>query len=359
MAANYSLKSVRELVLLSYADDLIDDEEYIILNELNESRESYPYWKYDRFDINNFDDAQCQVDFRFKKNDLATLVAVFGLPEKIITSQRTVCSGLEGLCVLLKRLAFPCRYTDMASLFGRNPTEICLIFNTVIDFMYETHCHRLKNWNQPILQPQKLKEYCDAIYQKGSPLNNCFGFIDGTVRGIARPEVDQRVVYNGHKKKHALKYQSLVLPNGLVGNFARPYEGRKHDATMLYESGLLVQLENHAWFNRQPLCIYGDPAYRLSVHLQAPFRNANITPDQHAYNKAMSAVHVSVEWLFGLISNYFKLVDFQKMQKVGLSAVGKIYVTCALLQNAHTCLYGNIVSEYFDCQPPTLQQYFA
>ena len=85
----------------------------------------------------------------------------------------------------------------MASLFGRNPTEICLIFNTVIDFMYETHFQRLNTRNQPILQPQKLKEYSDAIHQKGSPLVNCFISIDGTVREIARPQIDQRVVYNG------------------------------------------------------------------------------------------------------------------------------------------------------------------
>ena len=100
-------------------------------------------------------------------------------------------------------------------------------------------------WNQPILQPQKLKEYCDAIHQKGSPLDNCFGFINGTVRGIARPQVDQRIVYNGHKKP-CPQISKFSVANGLVGKNV----GRKHDAIMLYESGLLVQLENHAWFNR-------------------------------------------------------------------------------------------------------------
>ena len=49
-----------------------------------------------------------------------------------------------------------------------------------------------------------------------------FGFIDGTVRPIARPGENQRVVYNGHKTVHALKYQSVVLPNGLIGNMYGP-----------------------------------------------------------------------------------------------------------------------------------------
>ena len=47
---------------------------------------------------------------------------------------------------------------------------------------------------------------------------NCFGFVDGTVRPIARPGEHQRVMYNRHKRVHALKFQSLALPNGLIGN---------------------------------------------------------------------------------------------------------------------------------------------
>ena len=63
-----------------------------------------------------------------------------------------------------------------------------------------------------MLQPNKLREYADCIHQKGAPLDNCFGFIDGTVRQIARPQINQGVVYNGHKRVHALKFQCVVLP---------------------------------------------------------------------------------------------------------------------------------------------------
>ena len=47
-------------------------------------------------------------------------------------------------------------------------------------------------------------------------------------------------------------------------------------------------------------CIYGDPAYPLRVQLQAPFKKKNqLTPIQQEYNKAMSNVRISVEWVFG------------------------------------------------------------
>lgn len=127
---------------------------------------------------------------------------------------------------------------------------------------------------------------------------------------------------------------------------------------MLNQSGLLNDLRQVAFCNGEPLCLYGDPAYPLGVHLQGPYRNPNISPEQMQYNQAMSEVRVSVEWLFGNITNYFKFIDFKKQMKINLSAVGKMYVVCALLGNAHTCLYGNLESEKFDLQPPSLQEYF-
>ena len=112
---------------------------------------------------------------------------------------------------------------------------------------------------------------------------------------------------------------------------------------MLADSGLLDLLPRHAVFPfGQPMCVY----YPLRLNLQTSCRNAFLTPDMQAFNASMSAVRVSVEWLFGDIVNYFKFVDF--------SNVGKIYIVCAiaLLKNALTCLYGNVTSEYFDCHPP-------
>ena len=83
-----------------------------------------------------------------------------------------------------------------------------------------------------------------------------------------------------------------------------------------------------------PICLYGDPAYPLRVHLQAPFRNVNLTPQMMAFNKCMSEVRVSVEWMFGDIANYFKFMDFKKNLKIGSSSVGKLYIVSALLRNA-------------------------
>ena len=128
---------------------------------------------------------------------------------------------------------------------------------------------------------------------------------------------------------------------------------------MLQMSGLLDQLENHSYDDAgQALCIYGDPAYPLRVHLQSPYRHGYLTADQEAFNSSMSKVRSAVEWVFGDILSYFAFLDFKKNLKIGLSPIGTMYSACALLRNAHTCLYSSMSSSFFDLEPPTIQDYF-
>ena len=117
----------------------------------------------------------------------------------------------------------------------------------------------------------------------------------------------------------------------LVFNFIA--EGRKHDVSVLADSGLLNDLQRFAFSSTgQPMCLYGDPAYPLRIHLQVPFRNTVRTPALQAFNFSMRAVRESVEWLYGDIVNYFKFLDFHKNLKIGLSSVGKRTFQCSTSQ---------------------------
>ena len=104
----------------------------------------------------------------------------------------------------------------MISRFAHAVPVLSMVTNEVINFLHETHSHRILQWNDAILNPQA------SISNRGSPLTNCFGFIDGTVRPICRPGESQRIVYNGHKRVHSLKFQSLAIPNGLIANMYGP-----------------------------------------------------------------------------------------------------------------------------------------
>ena len=196
-------------------------------------------------------------------------------------------------------------------------SELCMLHNVVLEWVFENRGHHLTSWNQPFLSSVCLEQYAQAIRRMGSPLPNCFGFVDGTVHPIARPDENQRVVYNGHMRVHALKFQSRVTPNGLTANLCGPFEGRRHDAGMLHDSGLLtaLQVHGHTWAG-QELCIYGDPAYPLRPQLMCPYREGDyvgpLTPEMRAFNTALSRVRISVVWLFGDITNYFKFIDYKK-----------------------------------------------
>ena len=97
---------------------------------------------------------------------------------------------------------------------------------------------------------------------------------------------------------HGLKFQSVALPNGLIENLYGPVEGRRHDAGMLKDSGLLNDLSRAGFNTRgEVLCLYGDPAYPLRPNLMRPYCQGDVpvlTPEMEAFNTAMSSVRVSV-----------------------------------------------------------------
>ena len=130
-----SLATVRDALLLAHYQKIIDDVEFAVLYDANLSKPVFPYSKFDRFSLDNWEDSECWTELRFGKEDLDLLLLNLQIPGEIVCSQRSVCDGMEGMCILLKRLAYPCRYTDMVPRFGRNPTELCLIFNSVLDFL--------------------------------------------------------------------------------------------------------------------------------------------------------------------------------------------------------------------------------
>ena len=145
----------------------------------------------------------------------------------------------------------------------------------------------------------------------------------------------------------------------MIAHLFGPIEGRRHDAFMLGASGLKQKLTRFNQQNGQPFVIYGDPAYGISCNILGPFRGSQLTPQQHEFNKSMSGVRVSVEWVFGKINQYFTYVDFKRNNKILLQPIGKYYAIAALLTNCHTCVYGSQTSSFFEVQPPSLECYLS
>ena len=109
-----SLKEVRNQLLISHDDGVINDKELLLLYDLNRSDNvDLPYNSYPGFDFNDLEDDECLSEFRFYRNDLLLLAEVLGIPKVVECYQKSICTGLEALCIFLKRYSYPCRYSYM------------------------------------------------------------------------------------------------------------------------------------------------------------------------------------------------------------------------------------------------------
>ena len=77
-----SLKEAKKQLLYALDDGLISDEE--------------------------MQNDECLAEFRLHKNGLPILAEVLRIPDQFISEQRSVVGGMEALCMLLKRLTYPC-----------------------------------------------------------------------------------------------------------------------------------------------------------------------------------------------------------------------------------------------------------
>ena len=130
-----SFRDVQNL-LLSHGSNFIEDEEFLILYDLFEPRNpDFPHEAYAKFDLDETAESESLSEFRFRKRDILSLAEVLDIPETIRCEQRSICGGIEGLFVLLRRLSYPCRYGDMIQRFAKPVSLFSMVSNILIDHM--------------------------------------------------------------------------------------------------------------------------------------------------------------------------------------------------------------------------------
>lgn len=248
-----------------------------------------------RIDLDTLPPRAARRLFRFTIRQVDQIAELLFLPEIIRTDQRDMVGRREALAIVLGRLAYPGRLYTLSLLFGRSESALSRIIFEVIVFI-ATRWSKVLEFDHVRMTPQVLQQFSQSVHNAGSPLDCCFGFIDGTMRPVCRPTIGQRAIYNGHYRTHGFKYQSLLTPDGIIADLRGPFPGNTHDLTMLRGSRLYDVLEQHAWtVDRQPLAIYGDPAYTLTNHLLVPFRNVPGMPQlQREFNMRMAEHRVAV-----------------------------------------------------------------
>ena len=89
MASFTPFREIRSILLQSFDDGDISEDEFLLLYDVNTSKNpDFPYESYGKFDLNDMDDSECLSDFRFHKSDLPVLGEALHLPKLLYMSTR-------------------------------------------------------------------------------------------------------------------------------------------------------------------------------------------------------------------------------------------------------------------------------
>jgi hypothetical protein len=300
-------------------------------------------------------------NFRFthvQMDRLVLMLLALGVPKVIKTSGRDSCSLFEALCMMCMKYAWPTRLGSMVTMFGSSMSRMSRIVSALRRILFDMFAPALSN--PALLSVRQLENFATAIRAKsGNP--RIFGFIDGTVRPISKPKHLQASVYNGKDKVHALKYQALVTPDGMLQQLAGPWPGSRHDMYAYHKSKLkeFVQaLPRSA--DGTTFAVYADQGYAASSEVETPYFDGAADAMHEAMNQAMASSRIAVEWAFGDIVAKWASLDMKRTQQLlSNRKIGQVYLVAGLLTNFMNCFKPNQGSQYFGVDPPSLEDYMA
>ena len=293
--------------------------------------------------------------FRFSIPEIGYLTRLLHIPDPYVSANRHRLPAISALALVLCRLSGTRSNLDIGLFFGYSESYVSFIVNEILNHIIMS-CGNLAQFNVDLIK-ENASRYAEAIFRR-CPLNNCIGFVDCTNRKICRPLIYQRLWYSGHKHFHAIKFQSWVLPDGIIAMIFGPYGGRVHDLKLWDESGLEVFMEEDDIL--RPYLLFGDQGYKNEKHLMCPFPGDPqfLTEAENAFNQYMLEPRLAVEWGFMRVTQLWQAFHRPAYLRVEGMPVGQMYVVAVLLTNLRTCMHGrNIISDYFDLQPPSCEQY--
>ena len=261
------------------------------------------------------------------------LAEVLDIPSFFKTKSRFRVSDIEALGLLCARFRSAGDQFHLSLMYGRSQSAISEIVNWIVALLDNRWKHLLDWDSECLLSHENLPIYAQVVKDQGAPIDTVFGWPDCTKFFICRPSQYQQVAYNGHDRAHCLKFQAIVIPNGIIAHLYGPVEGRRHDMQLWDVSSIAEKLAEHAVVpnphipgRSESFQIYGDATYGLSPHILSPFCGSGVrTADELAWNNLMGKDRVSVENVFAVILNFWPFLQAYWKMKVFGSPVGRYY----------------------------------
>lgn len=331
--------------------------------------------------FNDFDPAGYSQKFRFRSaEDLRRLAGLLRFPVKIKLQDgrwSTTFTSEEVIMVSLMRLAWPLRWIDVSANFpGRTIKELQVAFYYFLDFLVTNWGYLITN-NREYWLPH-FKDSADHIRRKLGELSNVnyrqffneenenggfsvFGFIDNTLIAMSRPggprtagtqaertpKLLQQAWWTGWKKLHGMKWQTVVMANGMDFEVWGPVSVRHPDAYTLNCSRIEEKLEALQANKAMKYKMHGDSAYFDDDYLVT------------GGGRGMSSTRESIEWDYRDLKAIWKVCDWRIALQLRRQPVAKIVFVCFLLRIFHVCMYANQSADYFAMLPPELEHYLG
>lgn len=246
--------------------------------------------------IQQLDDVHFKSTFGLTVREFNDIHYALRLPEPVQTEQWDAVESKTALLMVLAYLRSS-RLRLLKGQFGWSNSwtsrVVWAVYNAIEDRWFKllnvtSDRHRL-------LEPQHLDYYAAALQQK-TCYPSFWGAVDGTVRPIVMPILEQQEAYNGHKHLHALKYQLIAMPDGLLFCL-EPFDGHRHDAHMVTQLSLVDWASVSAkGQDGEQHYLYGDRAYGISAASISPFCGNLILSCEECMNHVLSKYRVTIKW---------------------------------------------------------------
>nr|CAI5856827.1 unnamed protein product [Callosobruchus analis] len=153
------MEDALEAVILAGADD--EEIEYVILDNILIQRNIL---ERRQFNLENMSEEEIKLNFRFDRADLHRLMDVLRIPPEVVTDTRNKVNGLTALCILLRRLAYPNRLSDLIPMFQMSVQSLSQFVNKMVNVLMENHSECLDKLNAvQWLNRDKLEFYAEVF----------------------------------------------------------------------------------------------------------------------------------------------------------------------------------------------------
>lgn len=135
------------------------------------------------------------------------------------------------------------------------------------------------------------------------------------------------------------------------------YSIRHNDSWTLKKSRILELLDALQRKSKIKYCIYGDSAYFWSEFLKTRYPGETLSAEQIKENMALSTCRECIEWDYGDVQNTWQYLEYTRVLHLINQPIAKLYTIALILSDAKNTLVCNQTSKFFNCMPPTLEEW--